>query len=228
MRQDGVWNLDAPWSMGSEDYRTLLRYLDTNMSGLIVELGSGESTFQFAEDFAHATIVALENEPGIREQNDAILRYRGHKTASVVFAPVRIQHWGLAVFSTYDFGSLLGSAPIDLLVVDGPVERLFPMGREAALYFLFNKLAVGGVIALDDYHRRSAKVAVANWLAMFMESLIIEEETASFAVLRKVSACSSISLPLQLILRSYGLQVRSLTRRGRRALSQLIRGRHSE
>ena len=197
------YDLDGSWSIGSQDYLTLMKHVDGIKINQIVELGSGQSTFQIAEDFPNSILLSLENDPEIANKNSTILGSIHKPSSQVVYAPVKIQHRCGMGFITYDFNSLNEKKSIDLLIVDGPVERLYPMGREASLYFLFDKLAIGAIIGLDDYHRVSGKKAVNNWLSVFDDSLKIKEETSTFAVLVKISECSKPKFNLSLAIDSY-------------------------
>jgi hypothetical protein len=217
------WDLDQPWCIGIEDYKTLTNYIDSSSFSLILELGSGLSTFQLAEDFPHIRILSLENDYKIREKNNQILQSNGKDYAQILFAPIKKSICQGAIFETYDFKTLKHNSQIDLLIVDGPVEKKFPLGREASLYFLFDKLAIGAVIGLDDYHRSSAKATVNNWLTTFGNSIAIEEETSSFIVLRKKSECLRYPLNLGLAWRSHKLMVPKIIRKVRSSIhSKLI------
>ncbi|AFZ45125.1 hypothetical protein PCC7418_3000 [Halothece sp. PCC 7418] len=224
MNKDSVkWDLDSPWCIGSEDYNTLTKYVDGKSPRLIVELGSGLSTFQLANDFPEATLISLENDPRIREQNLQTLEFNQKNSANILLAPIKLQFYKGASFITYDFNKIKNTSQIDLLIVDGPVERLFPMGRESSLYFLFNQLAIGAIIGLDDYHRTSAKSTVSNWLSVFGNSLLLQEETDSFAVLRKKSECVKPKLGISLALKSYKALTQSLLVNTRRTISFKLR-----
>lgn len=205
------WDLDQPWCIGIEDYKTLTNYIDSSSFNLIVELGSGLSTFQLAEDFPNVKILSLENNSKIMEENNQTLKSNGKDYAQILFAPIKKSICQGAIFETYDFKTLKNNSQIDLLIVDGPVEKEFPLGREASLYFLFDKLAIGAVIGLDDYHRSSAKATVNNWLTVFGNSIAIEEETSSFIVLRKKSECFRYPFNFNLAWRSYKLIIPKIT-----------------
>ena len=54
------------------------------------------------------------------------------------------------------------TAKIDLLLVDGPPWALHPFGRGAAAS-LFDRIAVGGVVLLDDAARPGERVVAQRW-----------------------------------------------------------------
>lgn len=221
------WNLDAPWAMGSEDYRTLYGHLDQIQPRTIVELGSGQSTFQLAADFSGTRLLSLENDISLCQDHNSRLAVLGMDSANVIYSPIKLQFRGGGLYFTYDTKNLtnfLGDeSKIDCLLVDGPVEAMYPLGREASLYLLFGRLAVGAVVALDDYHRDSANEAVQNWLAVFAGSLELLEETESFAVLQKSAECERPVYTMELALRSYVMLPRTLARMLKRAMSNRLR-----
>lgn len=207
--------LDKPWSIGSGDYMTLKSHVQTKAVSKIVELGSGQSTFQLQKDFPRALLYSLESDPVIRVENDRELAVAHEARARVMFSRVTLSFKRGAAFVTYDFQVLKDVSLIDVLVIDGPVERLYPMGREASLYFLFEKLSIGAVIGLDDYHRLSAKAAVKNWLSVFGKSLELREETDSFAVLVKTGECPCLRFGLPFLVRTHCKLVQGFIHRSR-------------
>lgn len=188
MSNTDEWDLDAAYAMGSDDYSLLKEYVPSDAK-VIVELGSGESSCQIAHDFPQAKLYSLESlEPYQRRTRDLLKRH-GLQNAEVLLAPIHIQRWQGGIYRTYDFAGLDQAPSIDILLIDGPVESLFPQGREAALYLLFERCRAGAIIGLDDFHRPSAKAAVKSWIETFGNSIEILRETDSFIVLRKAEDC---------------------------------------
>lgn len=207
-------DLDGPYGIGLTDYHTLTTNLrqafGSSGPGTILELGSGQSTLQLAVDYPDAKIVLLENLAEFGVQSAEKLRRLGASNASILHAPVRRRMIGGGVYPTYSLENLPDGLHFDVLIVDGPVERLYPLGREAALYELFDALSVGGIVALDDYHRPSAKMAVRRWHIMYAGCLEVVEETHSFMVLRKVSEGPRGFNWVPGALASYGVCLRSM------------------
>lgn len=56
----GKYDLDGLWSIGNSDYRLLTSYIEDDPNNLILELGSGQSTFQLADDFPESKVISLE------------------------------------------------------------------------------------------------------------------------------------------------------------------------
>ena len=184
------WDLNAPYAMGIDDYILFKKYVPLGAK-IIVELGSGESSCQIAQDFPQSQIYSLESLELYQHRTRALLDRHGLQNAKVLLSPIHIQWWRGGLYRTYDPAPLDQVPSIDVLLIDGPVERLFPQGREAALYLLFERCRPGAIIGLDDYHRLSAKAAVRRWNETFGDSLETLMETNSFIVLRKEYDCHS-------------------------------------
>lgn len=196
--------------------------------GLVVELGSGQSTFQLAQDFPNSSVYSLENDKKYLEKSNNELLVYGFKNAKIILATIKTISWQGAIYSTYDMSYLKKIQSIDFLIIDGPVERLYPGGREAALYLLFDMCAIGAVIGLDDYHRKTAKRAVSNWLETYGEAIILEQETSSFAVLRKVSECNLPKMSWPRRAQSIKATTYSFSKRGLRKLAGILRALRSK
>lgn len=226
MNQNLYYDLDGPWSIGSDDYLCLLNHVNKKNIRKILELGSGQSTFQLANDFPNAQVISLENDPDIAKSNRLVLDKIKHGNSQILYSPVMLQFKSGGGYMTYNMDLLKDIQGIDLLIVDGPVEKLYPMGREGSLFFLFDKLAVGAIVGLDDYHRDSAKTAVANWKMVFKDSIRVRQETESFAVLEKVAECDKARLNLSLAFYSYINLLKSLYRIYRRKLGLRLRSKN--
>jgi hypothetical protein len=227
MNAENMRDLDGPYGMGLSDYRTLTTNLreafGSSGPGTILELGSGESTLQLAADYPEAKILSLENLPELGVKGTEKLRQAGAHNASILHAPVRTRLIGGGVYPAYSLENLPDGFRCDVLIVDGPVERLYPLGREAALYELFDALSLGGIVALDDYHRPSAKLAVRRWQIMHAGCLDVVEETPSFLVLRKVSEDPRGFRFVPGALASYGVRLRSMFSNVRRRISAVLK-----
>ncbi|MDZ7736207.1 MAG: hypothetical protein U5P41_08980 [Gammaproteobacteria bacterium] len=169
----------------------------------ILELGSGPSTIQLAEDYPKANIYSLENDTNILSQNNNKLLQSEQENATVLYAPIKTKLILGGVFQTYTLKNIPKDISFDVIIIDGPVERLYPFGREAALYQLFDRLSVGCIIGLDDCHRKSAKGAVKHWKVMYGDAIDIIEETESFIVLKKCHDSPPLSIFVPEIYNSY-------------------------
>lgn len=86
---------------------------------------------------------------------------------------------------TYDLTAEQLKDGIDFVLIDGPIESETLRGREAPLYMVFPHVKLGGLIALHDYHRASAKAVVQNWLNPYKENLRVIEEYERIILLEK-------------------------------------------
>lgn len=155
----GSWKADT-----SLLHKVADRVLDAKPQ-LIVEFGAGASTliaaralqmngsgrlisFDQHEDFVVATRQWLADH-GLKSDLRAV---------PLVEAP---EPWrGL----WYDHGPLPDD--IDLMLIDGPCWTIHPMGRGAAAS-LFDKIAVGGMVMLDDGARPGERIVRRRWAKMF-------------------------------------------------------------
>lgn len=64
----------------------------------------------------------------------------------------------------YDHGSLPEN--IDLLLIDGPCWTIHPFGRGAAAS-LFDKIAIGGMVMLDDGSRPGERIVRRRWEKLY-------------------------------------------------------------
>ena len=60
----------------------------------------------------------------------------------------------------YDHGSLPGG--IELMIVDGPCWTIHPLVRGSA-DSLFDRIAIGGMVMLDDGARPGERIVMARW-----------------------------------------------------------------
>ncbi|KJR97814.1 MAG: hypothetical protein VR65_22595 [Desulfobulbaceae bacterium BRH_c16a] len=206
------WDLDGPWGIGKEDYMTFI----SNSGSLssvenILELGSGNSTCQLAKDFPNTKIISLESSSIYAQESEELLLSNSLHNAVVLFSPLRLLYFKRGLFLTYSPSVLQGkSCRFDLMLIDGPPENSCPRGREAGLYAFFNRLSVGSIIGLDDYHRERARRTVANWFIIFGSAIEIVDETKSFVVLRKTKEYPENLFNLNMLFSTYSSTVISL------------------
>jgi predicted O-methyltransferase YrrM len=83
---------------------------------------------------------------------------------------------------------------IDLVIIDGPHHDV---GREGAIYEVFDKLKVGGYLFLDDCRADHMKRGIERWRARFPKSIRIEkflEIGNGIAIIKKL--CNLSNEPL--------------------------------
>ncbi len=144
-----------------------------NRPQTVVELGSGTSTVIVGyalEQNGEGRVYSLDHLPQYAEKSRQMIA--DHDLEA--FAEVRhtpIQTYGIQGqnWSWYDTEALRDLNAIDLLIVDGPPDRLQKEARFPALPLLASKLAANAVICLDDADRPDERNIVDRWLALFPE-----------------------------------------------------------
>jgi predicted O-methyltransferase YrrM len=151
----GSWKADAGF------LRFLAAHVHSRRPETIVEFGCGATTFVLARAIARTGTGTLlshdQHQPFIAATRswladhglDAEIRH------APLFPPPA--PWRGGWYATGELPPV-----IDLLVVDGPNWSLHPFARGAA-ETLFDRLAVGGVVMLDDGARPGERVVMARW-----------------------------------------------------------------
>ena len=162
-------DLDHYFSLGEAAFEEIIARVSTMQPQTFLELGSGRSTVRFAAALDGTKIFSIESGPTYASQTRALLDQHGIKSAEVIETPIRRQYHGLALYDGFDFGQdtlRLLPTVIDVLLVDGPPGLCFG-GREAALYALFERVRIGGLVIVDDLFRRHEQRAVRHWQKRF-------------------------------------------------------------
>lgn len=128
---------------------------------LVVEFGAGASSLVIAKALQAAgggRLISFEQHADFVEATRIWLRDYG-VDADIRAAPLTRAPGGWPGF-WYDHGPLPDG--IDLMVIDGPPWALHPMTRGAA-ETLFDKIAPGGTIMLDDAARPGERLVARRW-----------------------------------------------------------------
>jgi len=128
---------------------------------LVVEFGAGASTLVIAKALQGAgggRLISFEQHPDfVDATRDWLSDHR--IAADIRAAPLMRAPGGWPGF-WYDHGPLPDG--IELMVIDGPPWALHPMTRGAA-ETLFDKIAPGGTIMLDDAARPGERLVARRW-----------------------------------------------------------------
>jgi len=130
---------------------------------LVVEFGTGASTLIVARALQMAgggTFISFEQHPEFVEATRSWLADHGLE-ADLRAVPLRPSPGGWPGL-WYDHGPL--PEAIDLLLIDGPPWTIHPLTRGAASS-LFDRIAPGGTIMLDDAARPGERVVARRWKA---------------------------------------------------------------
>jgi hypothetical protein len=164
----------------------------------VVELGSGISTVLLARLFGQLSgagerrLVAVEHDARWgRWVVDQLAREGVGDHVVVVDAPLCARSTGEAGPAWYDEAAVragldaaMGGELVDLLVVDGPPAFAVGLGlaRHPALSVLWDRLASGGTVVLDDVERPGEKEVLRRWESEFGLVFRREERNAGVAI----------------------------------------------
>lgn len=147
---------------------TILNDVIINNRRAVLELGSGYSSVYIAKALGeHGRVVTVDADAGWLDQvMDSADRAGVAGRITAVHAPPRVN--GSDARPWYDAEKILATiddAPIDLLLVDGPVasSKATARARAPAVPLLKGRLAGRCSIYLDDIHRPSHAAIARDW-----------------------------------------------------------------
>ncbi|MFB9659176.1 O-methyltransferase [Glycomyces mayteni] len=158
------------WAAGVDLARYLYTQVREHGRTRVLECGSGSSTVLFAyalRALGTGRAVALEHEPRFAEITRGMLRERGlEEWAEVVDAPLVDVALAGESWRWYD-PQAVPAGEFDLLVVDGPPGSTGPQARYPAVPVLYEHLAPGALVVLDDAFRPEERATAERWAAEF-------------------------------------------------------------
>lgn len=132
----------------------------------VVECGSGLSTLVLAYALRNngaGRVTALEHLDEFASATASLIAEHGlEHWAEVRHAPLEDITIGADVWRWYE-NDAIPPGPFDLIVVDGPPSTIGPNARYPAGPLLFDKLAVDGVVVLDDLERPDEQDVAERW-----------------------------------------------------------------
>ena len=141
-------------------------YIVRNKPRSILECGSGLSTLIVASLIrrgGQSVFVSLEHDYVCYKKTKRLLTMHGlTEYANVCFAPLKAFDIDHETWKWYDYECFITN-PIDLLVVDGPPQRIQPMARYPVLPLLRQQFSDDAVLILDDGNRPDEKRCVERW-----------------------------------------------------------------
>jgi predicted O-methyltransferase YrrM len=157
---DALPNLGS-WKADVGFLTRIVDHIETHRPAHVVELGSGASTLVTARALELHGGGMLTSFDQHRDFVEAVRSWlRDHRLAATIdHAPLipAASPWpGL----WYDLGTL--PETIDLLLIDGPPWTLHPLVRGSAER-LFDRIAPGGSVMLDDASRPGERVIASRW-----------------------------------------------------------------
>jgi predicted O-methyltransferase YrrM len=151
---------------------------------LILELGSGSSTFLFAAALranGSGRLIAVEHDREHAMQTAQFLAQADlSEWVQLVIVPLAERRIGDRGFLWYDLNALLGTLTerIDLLFVDGPPGKMQSLSRYPALPLLMPYLAPQAMVFVDDGGREDEARMVELWREL--EGVAFKSESLNF------------------------------------------------
>ena len=151
---------------------------------LILELGSGSSTFLFAAALranGGGRLISVEHEREHARHTAQFLEQADLSGwAEIVVAPLVERSVGDRVFQWYDLDGVLATLAekIDLLFVDGPPGKMQSLSRYPALPILRPHLSPQALIFVDDGGREDETRMIELWREL--EDVAFKSETLDF------------------------------------------------
>jgi predicted O-methyltransferase YrrM len=158
--RDALPNLGS-WKADTGLLKLIADHVLAERPKLVVEFGAGASTLVVARALQMAgggTLLSYEQHPDFVDATRAWLAEHGLAAdlRAVPLAPAPRGWPGL----WYDHGAVPDG--IELLIIDGPPWTIHPLTRGAAAT-LFDKIAPGGTIMLDDGARPGERLVARRW-----------------------------------------------------------------
>ena len=167
-----------------EEAAYLFHLVRRRKPGLILELGSGSSTFLFAAALkanGSGRLISVEHESDHAERTTQFLDQAGLlEWVELVTAPLVEQQIGERSFAWYELAPLLARLKddIDLLFVDGPQGKKQSLSRYPALPVLAPHLAPQAIVFVDDGGREDETRMIELWREL--DDVAFASETLSF------------------------------------------------
>jgi len=165
------------WSAAPDFIQLIVDYALTEKPQIIVECSSGLTTLVLArccQINGAGELYSLENGPEYASKTRSYFdRYGLDDYATVIDAPLEKVEVNGTEYLWYGTGELINGLVdqgINMLVIDGPPGFIQNNSRYPALPILFNKLADGCTLFLDDAARDDEQELVESWLSEYPQS----------------------------------------------------------
>lgn len=149
------------WKADTGLLKLLVDHIEAHRPRLVVEFGTGASTLILAralQRFGGGTLISFDQHGDFVDATRQWLADHGLE-ADLRAAPLRPSPDGWPGL-WYDHGPL--PKGIELMLIDGPPWVVHPLTRGAAAS-LFDQVAVGGTVMLDDAARPGERLVARRW-----------------------------------------------------------------
>lgn len=161
------------WAVSPDFALLILRSIRERRPAVIVDLGSGVSTLvsgYVLEQLGQGKVFGLDHEPAFgAKTRKEIANHQLETWAQVIDAPLSPITIHGQTWQWYQQEAFSLPGPIDLLIVDGPPDRLQDLSRYPALPFLMNRMSPNAVVLVDDAYSSVEKAMVSRWLQEYPE-----------------------------------------------------------
>ncbi len=158
------------YSLEPESGLWLLEAITRNRPVTLLEFGSGVSTLAAAATFRRlgaGRVIAIEEDAGWKERVEVLVRLNGLSDyAEIHHCPLRAATSATDI-PWYSMDGVSMPEIIDVVLVDGPAAKRHPTIRQPALPFVWDRLAIGGELLLDDGAREGEQAIVKAWQERF-------------------------------------------------------------
>lgn len=176
------------WSAPEDFMQLIVEHVLAHKPRSIVECSSGLSSLMLARCCQlnqYGQLYSLENGLEYAQQTRAyIARYALEPFTNILHAPLEPREVDGEHYQWYAIAQL-PEQPIDMLVIDGPPGYLQKNSRYPALPLLYERLADGCTIFMDDAARADERAIVELWQSRYagLEQQYLESERGC-AILR--------------------------------------------
>jgi hypothetical protein len=172
-----LFNLEAPmpllggaakgWAMEPVTMLAVVDEVLARKPALVVECGSGTSTVWIAHALSRigaGSLVSLEHLEHYARLGDAALDAHDlRQFAEIRRAPLEACRVGDETFNWYEASTLADLRDVTMLIVDGPPSSTGPLARYPALPLMWDRLAPGALVLIDDVGRDDEQRVVERW-----------------------------------------------------------------
>ncbi len=159
------------YALGPDSASLYAYYIGLRRPGVVVELGSGASTVISGTQLKKnkkGKVISIDDDEHWVKDTQQMLKAQGlDKVAEVRYAPLKTINFQGETKQYYDLSVLDDIKEIDVLLVDGPIDRWDTKNRLPGMYLLEDRLTENAVVFADDTFRPNWKAAAKLWADKF-------------------------------------------------------------